>query len=381
MPETLSIPTALAQLETLRFQAVTAVFVLALALGYGLQRSQFCTMGAISDMVLFGDSARLRQWVLAMGIGVLGFAMLVYFLGLDASATQYASARWKWLSASLGGLAFGFGMVLASGCSSRNLVRIGGGSGKALAVVAVMGLAAYSALAGPLAAWRTATLDAVFIDVSAPGTLAAWVAGRWGLELRSAVLLCALLIGSLMSAWALRHPAVRSARELRTAVGLGAAVVLMWWIAGCWAWVAEHPETLETVYLLSPGRNKIEALSFVAPVAQWWEAGWGLLHGHVPTAKASLLLVLGTVLGAALAAWRMGIWRWEWFASRADAARHMVGAVLMGWGGVTAGGCTVGQGLSGISTLGWGSMTALAGILLGGALGVKLQEWMLAHHD
>jgi uncharacterized membrane protein YedE/YeeE len=84
-------------------------------------------MGAISDVVSFGDWTRMRQWGMAVGVAMIGFSILAYGGWINPSRSIYAATRWLWLSALVGGFLFGFGMVLGSGCGSKTLVRIGSG--------------------------------------------------------------------------------------------------------------------------------------------------------------------------------------------------------------------------------------------------------------
>src|SRR5512146_3185801 len=138
-----------------------AAFGLAVLFGAIAQRTHFCTMGAVSDIVTMGDWSRMRMWVLAMGVAMIGFNTMVALGWLDAGKSIYAGPRLIWLSALVGGLMFGFGMVLASGCGSKTLVRIGGGNLKSLVVFLVLGLAAFATLRGIAAVVRVATVDAV----------------------------------------------------------------------------------------------------------------------------------------------------------------------------------------------------------------------------
>jgi uncharacterized protein len=90
-----------------------------------------------------------------------------------------------------------------------------------------------------------------------------------------------------------------------------------------------------------------------------------------------IVTVLGVITGSALMALATQRFRWEGFGSTEDVANHLVGAVLMGVGGVTAMGCTVGQGLSGVSTLSVMSFLAVAAIVLGAVMAFKYQTWRL----
>ena len=136
------------ELAALNTQVLWASFLLSMVFGAIAQRTHFCTMGAVSDIFNMGDWTRMRQWMLACGVAMAGFAVLVYSGQLDPAKTLYASPRWLWLSALVGGGLFGFGMVLASGCGSKTLVRVGAGSLKSLTVLIVMGVASFATLKG-----------------------------------------------------------------------------------------------------------------------------------------------------------------------------------------------------------------------------------------
>jgi uncharacterized membrane protein YedE/YeeE len=129
-------------------QVLWAAFALSFAFGAIAQRTQFCTMGAVADVVTMGDWSRMRMWVLAIGTAMLGFNAMVALGWVEAGDSLYAGPRLTWLSAAVGGLMFGFGMVLASGCGSRTLVRLGAGNLKSLVVFFVLGLAAFATLKG-----------------------------------------------------------------------------------------------------------------------------------------------------------------------------------------------------------------------------------------
>src|SRR5687767_2732941 len=112
---------------------------LAIGIVFGavVQRSHFCTMGCVSDAVLFGSFRRARIWALAIAAALVGTQACAWSGLIDLSTTAYRQMPLFWLGSLLGGLLFGFGMVLAGGCASRNLVRLGAGSLKALATLLV----------------------------------------------------------------------------------------------------------------------------------------------------------------------------------------------------------------------------------------------------
>lgn len=358
------------EITSLTTQLLWAGFVLSAAFGAIAQRSHFCTMGAVSDIVNMGDWTRMRQWGLAVGVAMMGFACLVYWGVIDSSKTLYASNKVMWLSALVGGCMFGFGMVLASGCGSKTLVRIGGGSLKSMVVFIVLGLASFATLKGVTAVLRVNTVDRINFELASgtqlPQILAGWLGGQ-----PTAALVLGFLIGAALIAWALAGRGFANFENLVAGLGIGLVVVLAWWLSGSFGHVAEHPETLQDVYLAT-NSGKAEALSFVAPIA--YSLDWLMFFSDKSkTLTLGVVSVVGVVVGSAL----MAIWgktfRWEGFGSTEDIANHLVGGVLMGVGGVTALGCTVGQGLSGISTLNVTSFFAVAGIFSGAILAFKYQ--------
>jgi len=363
------------ELSTLTTQVLWAGFFLSVIFGAIAQRTHFCTMGAVSDVVNMGDWTRMRQWGLAVGVAMIGFAALAYTGLIDPTKTLYGGNRWTWLSAMVGGALFGFGMVLASGCGSKTLVRIGGGSLKSLIVFIVMGLAAFATLKGITAVWRVATVDKVGVDMAAGVTLAQWAGAALGVKPAAAGLVLGLCLGGGLALWAAIRKDFRTADNWLAGLGIGAVIVAMWWVSGHWAYVAEHPETLQEAFLAT-NSGKAESLSFVAPLA--YTLDWVLFFSDKSKVLTlGIVSVAGVVAGSAACALTLGTFRWEGFGSTEDIANHLVGATLMGMGGVTAMGCTVGQGLSGISTLSATSFVAVGAIMTGAIAAFKYQIWRL----
>ena len=363
------------ELSALNSTLLWGAFIISLCFGAIAQRTHFCTMGAISDVVNMGDWTRMRQWGLAIGVAMLGFAALVATGQLDPTKTLYASNRLIWLSALVGGSLFGFGMVLASGCGSKTLVRIGGGSLKSLVVFIVMGLAAFATLKGITGVLRVATVDRVAIEMAAGTAVPAWIAAAFGIKAGMAWLGLALLLGGGLVVWALVGRDFVTLDNLLAGLGIGAVVVAMWWLSGKVGYVAEHPETLQEVFVAT-NSGRAEALSFTAPLA--FTLDWLMFFSDKSKVLTmGIVSVAGVIVGSAAAALAGRSFRWEGFGSTEDVANHLVGGTLMGVGGVTAMGCTVGQGLSGISTLSAVSFIAVAAIMAGAVAALKYQMWRL----
>ena len=189
------------------------------------------------------------------------------------------------------------------------------------------------------------------------------------------MILAALVIGGGLVVWALLGKDFRTPDGLLAGVGLGGVIAWMWWISGHLGFVPEHPETLESVYLAT-NSGRMESLTFTAPMAYLLD--W-LVH-YSDTSKVltlGVVTVVGVVVGSFIQALLSRSFRWEGFRDTQDTALHLAGAACMGVGGVTAMGCTVGQGLSGLSTLSLTSAIAVAGIMVGAVLGFRFQIWLL----
>jgi uncharacterized membrane protein YedE/YeeE len=353
-------------------------FALGLAFGAVAQRSNFCTMGALSDIVNMSHWGRARMWLLAMAVAMAGAGVLHYLGQVNLAHSIYRrGTSLPWLSLLLGGVVFGVGMTLAGGCANRNLLRLGGGSLRSLVVLVFMGISAYMTIKGLFGQWRSTWLDPVSLKLEGTAmqdaSLGQALVAASGLDARVAALGAALVLATALLVFVFKDGRFRS-NPLQWASGLalGALIVAGWYVSGHLGY-GENPETLEQVYFATNTRT-IESLSYVAPTAYTLELLmlWTDKSLHPSFGIASLL---GIVLGAALVAGLTGTFRWEGFASLQDLKTQILGAVLMGFGGVTALGCTVGQGLTGVSTLALGSFIALAGLVAGCVATLRFLLW------
>jgi uncharacterized membrane protein YedE/YeeE len=364
-----------AAVQALTTQVLWSAFALALVFGAVAQRTHFCTMGALSDAFTMGDWSRMRMWALAAGVAIIGFNAMVALGWVEADKSIYASPRLAWLSNAVGGLMFGFGMVLASGCGNKTLVRLGAGNLKSLMVFVVLGLTAFATLKGVTGVWRVATIDRAAVVLPTAQDLPTLLAAATGASRAAIALVLGLLLGGALVAWALARPEGRSADVLLGGLASGGVIVAVWWVSGRLGHLAENPLTLQEAFVAT-NSQRMESLSFVAPVAYTH-------HRQLYYSDSSKVLTigivstLGVVLGSALVALATRTFRWEGFGGVEDTANHLVGGALMGVGGVTALGCTVGQGLSGVSTLAIGSFIALAAIIGGAVLALRYQVWRI----
>ena len=357
-------------------QAVAwAGFGIGFVLGAVSSRTGFCTMGALSDVVHMGEWTRLRMWLFAIGVAVLGTQALAWSGTIDLTRALHVQPALPWLSLLTGGVLFGFGMTLASGCGARTLTRVGAGSLKAMVVLAVMSLFAYMTLRGVFGVLRAGVLDPIALQLPQGQDLPRLIAGAGATPASVATMrvVAGGIIGAGLLAVALAGREFRRPGPLLGAACTGLAVVAAWAVSAHLGYVAEDPQTLQERFVGSQS-GRPEALSFVGPVAFSMEL---LMFWSDPSRRVTMGIasVAGMIAGSLAHALATRSFRWEGFAGVQDTARHLVGAAMMGVGGVTAMGCTIGQGITGVSTLSMGSMIALAGIVAGALCGFRWLGW------
>ena len=347
-------------------------FALAFVFGFVANRVSFCTMGAVTDVVNFGDWRRMRMWLLAIAVAIAGAAALQSAGMVQLDKSIYTGAQVPWLSHIVGGLMFGFGMTLGSGCGSKTLIRIGAGNLKSLVVLLVLGVSAYMTLKGAFAPVRAFGLDPVRVDVGAKASDLASIVGASG----TARLAVAFVVAAAIAAFVFASRDFRTTREMIVGgIVVGAVIVGGWYVSGHLGYLAEDPATLEEKFVAT-NSGRLESYSFVSPAAYLLE----LLMLWSDTSRVltfGIAGVLGMMAGSLAYALASRTFRWEGFGGVEDVANHIVGAAMMGFGGVTALGCTIGQGLTGVSTLAAGSFLTLASIIAGSVLAVRYQTWRL----
>ena len=352
-----------------------SAFGLAFVFGLIAQRSNFCTMGAVSDIVNIGDWSRMRMWLLAIAVAVLGANGLQLAGMIDLSKSIYPGARLSWLSGIAGGLCFGFGMTLASGCGSKTLLRIGSGNLKSLVVFIVLGISAYMTLKGLFAVWRIAALDPVGITLAGAQDLPSMLARNAGVEQRIAQMAVSLVLAAGIFAFVLKSREFRNFDNIISGALIGLTIVAGWYVSGRMGYVAEDPNTLQEAFAAT-NSGRMESLSFVAPAAYTLELLM-LWSDKSRIVTFGIAATLGVIAGSFAWALATRSFRFEGFRDAEDTGNHLVGGILMGFGGVTGLGCTIGQGVTGISTLALGSLLTLGAIIAGSVAALRYQIWRL----
>jgi uncharacterized membrane protein YedE/YeeE len=368
---------------TIHHQVLLAVFGVALALGAIAQKTRFCTMGAVSDWVNMGDTGRMRSWVFAMAIALAGMVLLEATATVNLGAgtfPPYRTAQFAWLRYIVGGLLFGIGMTLGSGCGNRTLVRIGGGNLKSVVVLAVAAVCAYAMMWTPL--FEKAFLpwiQATTIDLSRYGMptqeLGSVLAGMFGLEssrpLRIGI---SALVALGLFAWVFSSRDFRdSADNVLGGAAVGLAVVAGWYFtAGPMgrAW-KDHAEMATEI----PSRVQAQSFTFISPMGD--SVRYLGDPANVALINFGIAALAGVILGGFLYAIATKGFRYERFFTLKDFGYHVLGGALMGTGGVLAMGCTIGQGVTGISTLAVGSILVFLSIVIGAAATMRYQYWRM----
>jgi uncharacterized membrane protein YedE/YeeE len=329
-------------------------------------KTHFCIMGSISDWINMGSRVRFRAWMLSIGIAILGAQGMHHLGWLDLGGSIYLGANFGLTGFLIGGVLFGIGMTLGAGCGQRTLVRVGGGNLKSLLVLIVMAITAYATLRGLLAIIRIEVFDALAIDLGARdiadqgiGTLLAHFTDTSAATVSRIV---ALVLGLGAVWYALKDRDFRASYDnLLAGTVIGLLVVGAWYVTG-----VIGNDDFEPVM--------IEAITFVAPTGNTLNYFMTWTGSEI---NFGIAVVLGMIAGSFVYAVTTGNFRIETFMTRADMRNHLLAGVLMGFGGVLSLGCTIGQGVSGISTLALGSLVTLLAIILGCSLTMKMQYYML----
>jgi uncharacterized protein len=352
-----------------------SAFALAFVFGAVANKTDFCTMGAVSDWVNMGSLNRMRMWLLAIGVAILGANGLQLAGLVDLSKSIYPGPNFTWLSYIVGGFLFGVGMTLGSGCGSKTLIRIGAGNLKSVVVFLVAGIAAYMTLRGILGAFRVGVLEKAAINLSTGQDLPSLAAALGGSR-QIWVVVLSLLFGFSFIVFAYASKEFRGNFNYTLGgVVTGLVVVGGWYVSGHIGYVAEDPNTLQEAFVAT-NTGRMEVFSFVAPLA------WTLEYLMFWTDKTKIITfgiasAAGVIAGSAAYALAAGKFRWEGFRNAEDTGMHLIGGMLMGFGGITALGCTIGQGISGFSTLAAGSILTFIAIVAGSAATMKWQYWRM----
>ncbi len=377
-----------------------SAFGLAFIIGLVANKTNFCTMGAVSDMVNMGDYGRFRAWLLAIAVALIGVCVLEYsgLLSVDTTFPPYRDTRIIWIENLLGGFMFGIGMTLASGCGNKTLVRIGGGNIKSLIVLIVLGTFAFY-MTNPFPG-SDKTLYSLFfynwvnplaISLQGKSDIGSLISADSAVTIRLAV---GLLLALMLLIYIFRSAEFRASKDnLLGGLTIGLVILAAWYVSANVRVDADGESyTLPGYYqewdMLADSEDgkpamgrplNTQSFTFVNPMAQ--TVGYAMSGFKSNILSFGIFSVFGVILGSFVWALISRSFRIEWFANMKDFFMHFSGAALMGVGGTLALGCTFGQGITGISTLAVGSFIAFLSIVFGSALTMKMQYYKMLYED
>ncbi len=376
-------------------------FVIAFIMGAVATKTNFCTMGAVSDLVNMGDTGRIRAWFLAMAVAMLGVTLVeaMDLISVDASRPPYRGSNFAWLEYIIGGVMFGVGMTLGSGCGNKTLIRIGGGNLKSIILFAVIAVCAYF-MVNPFPGSDKTIYSVVFYGWTNPTTaslsghqdLGSLLSGVFGAEVSTLRLILGLVISLAIMALVFRSADFRSTKDnIISGTVIGLCVLAAWYVTGGMANIDADGEIYSwTTYASDdnwsmleeaqrPDSVAVQSYTFINPIGETLRYAISGFNSNVFT--FGLAALFGVIAGSLFWSLVSSSFRIEWFVDGKDFITHIIGGILMGIGGVLALGCTIGQGITGVSTLALGSMLALGSIIFGSALTMKIQYYKMVHED
>lgn len=367
-------------------QVLLGALGLAVVFGAVANKTHFCTLGAVSDWVNIGDTGRMRAWIFAMAVALAG-VLVMESLGLaNISGTtfpHYRTSVFAWMRYLLGGFMFGIGMTLASGCGSKTLIRIGGGNLKSAVVLAVAALCAYAMIwtdiyAAAFNPWLAPTAVDLEQHAVRSQALGDVVAGFIGGEGPVIGVIAGWLMVAAFAAFAFGSRDFRGSFDnVFGGFVVGAVVAAGWFLTGGplgaeWKGYAE-------MSAVPPSRVEVQSFTFIGPMGDTLR--YLMSPSKFELINFGIMALTGVLLGSFFYAVAARRFRIEWFAGGSDFARHLAGGALLGVGGIVAMGCTIGQAISGVSTLALGSVLTFAAIVAGSVATMKFQYWLMMRED
>ena len=333
---------------------ILAALIIGLIYGSVGLVSGFCMMSGLRGWWADGDGRLVRTYALAMGVAIAASQLLAAAGLVDLGKSIYLQPSFSAPVMFLGGLLFGYGMVLSNGCGSRALVLLGRGNLRSFVVVIVLGIVAEMTLKGLIAPMRIAMVQASQATVSANSAPA--LLASIGLGAVPARMVAASVLSAVLIIFAFAHaPFRKSPGQIAAGLIVGLLVAGGWYATG---------------YLGADDFNPVPvtSLTFIAPIA---DALQYVMLSTGSTLNFGIVTVFGVFAGSLVTAIATGRFQLEGYRSPQHMLRSAGGAALMGAGGVMAFGCSVGQGLTGLSTLSLSSFIAIAGIMLGTGAGLR----------
>ncbi len=381
-----------------------STFIISVILGAIVNKTNFCTMGAVSDMVNIGDYGRFRAWLLAIAVATFGVSVFEYMGLVNVTDTfpGYRGSQLIFVENILGGLLFGIGMTYASGCGNKTLIRIGGGNIKSIMVFIIIAVIAYY-MTNPFPDSDKTLYSVLFydwvnplaIDLNGNQDIGALISNEVSSSnTKTARLIAGIVVAAGMLFYIFKSADFRSGKDnILSGVAIGLIIITAWYVSSNVTILADDTDySLSSYYeewdMLAEddtgkpatGRTlNSQSFTFINPIGQ--------TYGYIKNSFDSALLtfglisVFGVILGSLIWSLISRSFRIEWFFDLKDFFNHFFGAILMGFGGVLALGCTIGQGITGMSTLALGSILTFLSIIFGSAMTMKIQYYKMVYED
>ena len=366
-----------------------------------VNKTNFCTMGAVSDLVNIGDTGRMRAWMFAMAVAIIGVIILESsgISSVDASRPPYRNSNFAWLEYILGGVMFGVGMTLGSGCGNKTLIRIGGGNIKSIIVFIIISVCAYFML-NPFPGTDKTLYSEIFYSWTNPTTvtmlgqqdIGSVVARMTEADPVMIRLVAGGLLASFLLFFTLKSVDFRKNFDhVLAGTVVGICVIAAWFVTASMTSIDIDEEVNSwTEYasddvwsMMEEGERPRDvgpqSYTFINPIGQVTRYAANDFDATYLT--FGVVAVFGVIFGSFIWALISRGFRFEWFASGRDFFNHFIGGILMGVGGILALGCTIGQAITGVSTLALGSFIAFVSIVFGSALTMKVQYYQMVYED
>lgn len=325
-----------------------------LVFGYVARRSGFCTLGAIEEAYYGTERSRLRSWVLAVGVAIAGTQALDLFGVIDLRESFYLAPTIRVVGSVVGGMMFGLGMAMVGTCAFGMLVRAGGGDMRSLVSILLLAIVGYATANGILAYVSTLVVmptDIGLASAQSPALSDLWFGGGKAAQ---------IFVGGVLSigaiGWAVSSKRFLANRDaVISGLVIGGVIVYGWWITGTFGQSGFERVQFESYRFARPAGDTLVYLMTFSGAAITFPIGG----------------VFGVMIGAFIAARQRGCFRFEAFDDSREMRRHFGGAALMGMGSILSLGCTIGQGMSGVSTLSINSFMTIGAIAISSWLGIR----------
>ncbi|MCL4433112.1 MAG: YeeE/YedE family protein [Epsilonproteobacteria bacterium] len=336
-------------IESLEVYQMVNIFAFLIGLTYGVvaQKTQFCFSGAIKDFILTKSTRRAASVLTAVITAIIASQVLAHMYEIDLAKSVYLQADVNYFSILLGGALFGVGMMIADGCSSRHLVKFAQGDLYSLVTIVFIAVFGYISAKGILSIGLEPIMKNEFLL-----QLSAWFPNQ--------ALPIYVIVPFLLVALWIAVPRFKSLVSCIDGILVGLLIALAWYVTGVVGFDDFEPLPLEALSFVYPSGKTLEYLMFFSG----------------STLSFSVSVVFGIVLGAFVMSFFNKKYRFGCVISQKNnkLKNGIFGGMMMGIGGIMAIGCTIGQGLSGVSTLAFASFLAITSIMISAYFTAKYMD-------